>query len=301
MHECTNADAAVAGLGEPSNQPVTAQGVSLQPPVKGLSERVQLAVVIGNSGYITNPLTNPPNDAKDVALRLGELGFEVLGRVAGTFQWQEASNTVVSILDATDEDVETLVEMVSDRIGNAIGRQVIVFWFYSGHGLEAASVPYMVPVEPSGQVDYFDSLQTTSDLAAEMNDKLSSVYGISRTLAAYSSNNLHSIFVLDMCRDHPVTGTSSDGLLRGDPQLHDSVAILYGCSAGQHSQDAGSTGQHGVLTGLLLQELRNGRTFRDVFDRVSEAAGTDAQQPQLLQLVKHMGTHGMPHFSVPHL
>ena len=95
---------------------------------------MQLAVVIGNSRYIADPLANPPKDAKAVALRLGELGFEVLDRVDEIFGWQKASKMVVPILDVTKEDVEALVEVVYDRIGNSIGQQVssgtilVMYW-----------------------------------------------------------------------------------------------------------------------------------------------------------------------------
>jgi hypothetical protein len=36
------------------------------------------ALVIGNAAYKTSPLTNPVNDARDIARSLRELGFEVV-------------------------------------------------------------------------------------------------------------------------------------------------------------------------------------------------------------------------------
>ena len=42
-----------------------------------LAERV--ALVIGNSEYAANPLTNPVNDASDMAARLTEIGFRLHG------------------------------------------------------------------------------------------------------------------------------------------------------------------------------------------------------------------------------
>jgi uncharacterized caspase-like protein len=37
----------------------------------------RVALVVGNGAYGTNPLRNPPNDARDVAASLKETGFDV--------------------------------------------------------------------------------------------------------------------------------------------------------------------------------------------------------------------------------
>lgn len=41
---------------------------------------VQVALVIGNSNYKKSPLTNPVNDARDMAAKLLGLGFTVIKR-----------------------------------------------------------------------------------------------------------------------------------------------------------------------------------------------------------------------------
>ena len=44
------------------------------------SQGKRVALVIGNSAYTTGPLTNPVNDATDMAAALKSVGFEVLLR-----------------------------------------------------------------------------------------------------------------------------------------------------------------------------------------------------------------------------
>jgi uncharacterized caspase-like protein len=41
----------------------------------------RVALVIGNGTYKTAPLVNPPNDARDMAAALREVGFEVIEKI----------------------------------------------------------------------------------------------------------------------------------------------------------------------------------------------------------------------------
>ena len=100
-----------------SSQPLLSQNIPL-PSVAAMVEPLLLAVVIGNSQYATAPLRNPPNDARDMSARLHELGFEVLGRSEGE---------VGPILDATSDDIDSLVDMMCDRIVS--DRQVTCYSF----------------------------------------------------------------------------------------------------------------------------------------------------------------------------
>ena len=91
-------------------------------------------MVIGNSQYVgIRKLPNPPNDARDMAKRLSELGFEVLCREQdGGFEWQSpATAEVVPIYNATSEEIDTtgeeggsIVGSLRSRIAAGSGRQV---------------------------------------------------------------------------------------------------------------------------------------------------------------------------------
>ena len=112
--------------GEQSTQPIRWQLST------ATSEALRLAVVIGNSDYITaKKLTNPRHDAEKVSSRLRELGFHVLGRGESGFAWQETP-TVAPILDATAADIDAIVETLKDALetGEQLTetRQLIVFW-----------------------------------------------------------------------------------------------------------------------------------------------------------------------------
>ena len=109
---------------EPST-PIDAPASQSVPCSSDVDEQARCAVVIGNSSYTSfSRLENPRNDALDVCTRLHELGVEVLGRMQdGSFEWQgPATGEVVPILDATAEDIEDVVEILSDRI--VLDRQV---------------------------------------------------------------------------------------------------------------------------------------------------------------------------------
>ena len=114
-------------------------------------------------------------------------------------------------------------------------------------------------------MDYLDSLKTAANLSQELGQKLRSVSDVSQQLSSYAQDNLHSIFVLDMCRDQALSVASEPVLWRAAddaPKFHDSVAVLYACSVGQRADDRDATGQHGRLTGSLLKELQCGMRTR---------------------------------------
>lgn len=87
----------------------------------------RVALVIGNAGYRHAPrLTNPLNDANDVAGALQELGFE----------------TVV----ATDLDRSGMNDALA-RFSRIVSGADVALVYYSGHGMQWGNRNYLLPVE----------------------------------------------------------------------------------------------------------------------------------------------------------
>jgi hypothetical protein len=130
----------------------------------------RVALVIGNSAYKhTTRLTNPKNDANDVAAKLKALGFGVVEGID---------------LDkaATDRTILAFAEKLT-------GAEVGLF-FYAGHGMQVGGQNYLVPTDAK--------LATASAIDFEM-VRLDLVQ---RTMEREASTN---IIIIDACRDNPLS------------------------------------------------------------------------------------------------
>ena len=199
----------------------------------------RLALLIGNSAYQKNALSNPVNDARDFGALLAESGFETLVR--------------------TDLDLHGMEAAVLDfAAGLREGDTVLVF--YAGHGVESGGVNYLIPVDNAG-------LQSESDLKYK-------AYAASRVLEEVAARNAGlAILVLDACRDNPFpsrSGLSQRGLtvMAAPPRLES--IILYSTAPGTTAADG--TGRNSVFMRSLLAEIQTPNlSVRDVFDRVGGA------------------------------
>jgi hypothetical protein len=143
----------------------------------------RVALVIGNGAYQAVPvLTNPPNDAKDVAEALKSLGFEVTLGV--------------------DLDQAGMQRVIAEFSKKAAAADVSLF-YYGGHGLQVSSHNYLIPVDAQ--------LHTIEDIekrTIHFDDVLD---------AQAKGNGVHLVF-LDACRNDPIKNSSvllkSAGLAR---------------------------------------------------------------------------------------
>ena len=93
----------------------------------GARAETRVALVIGNGAYRNIPaLTNPANDATDVATALKRLGFD-------------------TIL-ATDQD-KAGMEDAEIRFARAASSADVAMFYYSGHALQFAGINYLAPVD----------------------------------------------------------------------------------------------------------------------------------------------------------
>jgi uncharacterized caspase-like protein len=204
----------------------------------------RIALVIGNGAYRAVPkLSNPANDAQDIAAELKELGF-----------------TVTTLVDADLASMEKARRDFSDAAGSA---QVRLF-FYAGHGVQAEGTNWLLPVDADVKEDY--ELKTKAFSAQALLDGLE---------AAGAGVN---IVVLDACRDNPFKASSrSAGASRGLAVMGIKGSLIaYATAPGQTAADG--RGRNGVFTEALLTELASpGKSIQElmtsVIARVSDTTG----------------------------
>ncbi len=209
------------------------------PAMAAAKERA--ALVIGNNDYRTLPdLRNARVDARDIAAKLNELGFDVVLKM--------------------DAGRRELSRALADFEGRLAGAEVGLL-FYAGHGIASGGQNWLIPSDARIEVE--------ADLMAE---------GIEMsefTRAMERAGSDLNIVIIDACRDNPLprrTRSASRGLVvepvRSGPS---GTAIMYSAAPGQTAQD-GPPGGHGVFTGALLRYLDEpGLKLEDVFKKTAAA------------------------------
>jgi uncharacterized caspase-like protein len=135
----------------------------------------RLALVIGNSTYQhVAELTNPQNDAADVAEKLRNLSFDVmLGTNLTREQMHEAFQKFSDELKPGDEGL----------------------FFYAGHGISLSGENFLIPIDMPGEIQVQDEAQSKEAL-----DKY--LVNISSVIEPMQKAKLGMIF-LDACRNTP--------------------------------------------------------------------------------------------------
>lgn len=211
------------------------------------------ALVIGNSSYAhVSPLSNPRNDAADLAAVLKELGFAV-------DQYNDLGQ--IELLRA--------LQNFQKQAANAD----IALIYYAGHGIEVERRNYLIPVDAELRSDRDINFRSVSlDLA----------------LQAVEGAGTLSVVILDACRDNPFlkqmtrsTRSIGRGLAAVEPEGNTLVA--YAAKEGTVAQDGEI--RNSPYATALMQTLREpgveiGKVFRRVRDRVLESTN-GVQEPFL--------------------
>jgi uncharacterized caspase-like protein len=195
----------------------------LQPPVVAASPSGTpnlRALVIGNAAYPTSPLTNPVNDATDMAALLRRLGF-----------------------DATlhkNADRPTMEKAV-DLFTRGVPRGSAGLFFFAGHGVQIDGVNYLLPI--GAQLDAASDVKYHA-VAADW------------VLARMDESGMDvKLLLLDACRNNPLGRSFQRTLSRGlgvmeTPQ---GALIAYATSPGKTADDG--PGRNSPFTVQLLREL----------------------------------------------
>jgi uncharacterized caspase-like protein len=206
----------------------------VSPGPTGTARRV--ALVIGNQDYPSNPLSNPRNDAVDVARALGEVGF-----------------TVTPLFDANREQLSIAI----DKFGRSLKAGDIVVFYYSGHGIAVQGQNYLIPID--FQADEEELVKFRAYAADEV-----------LTRIEVRKPRL-TMVILDACRNNPFLRSKGDdngGLVKmREPK---GSLIAFAAGPGQKARDLGND-RNSLFTKFFLQEMKQpGLQVSELFDRVVE-------------------------------
>jgi len=192
----------------------------------------RVALVIGNGAYTSvTALPTPANDARVLAERLAQLGYEVsLG---------------------VDKNRREMAEMLADFYSKAGGASVALFYF-SGHGMQIEGRNYLLPVDASfiGQASFLDVDAQAFDL---------------QKFIAVSSTAQISVVFVDACRDNPILEKSvASSLFKGTSvtkglavvqreSLNSGQFVGFAAEPGKTAETG--TGEISVYTQALLKGL----------------------------------------------
>lgn len=192
------------------------------------------ALIIGNSDYALMPLTNPENDAEDIAEKLESLDFEV-----------------IFAKNKSKAEMKALIRKFGEKLKQKGG---VGLFFYAGHGLQIDGHNYLVPVDFKASVSY-----EVADAAVNS--------GLITGAMEEAANPLN-IILLDACRDNPFprkNRSSARGLARMDSAS--GTIIAYSTSPGDVAADG--EGRNSPYTANLLKHMGSpGLTIEQVFKRV---------------------------------
>jgi uncharacterized caspase-like protein len=187
----------------------------------------RVALVIGNGAYqFTAPLSNPANDAADMAAALKRLGFEVI----------EGRNLDESGLRRTIK-----------RFAEALTGADVGLFFYAGHGLQVAGHNYLVPVD------------ARLENAAGLDFELIRLDIVHRTMERETKTN---VIFLDACRDNPLSrnlarsmGTRSSQIGKGLAVVESGVGTLISFSTQPGNVALDGEGRNSPYAASLIKHI----------------------------------------------
>ncbi|AXI41342.1 caspase family protein [Sulfitobacter sp. SK011] len=208
------------------------------------AQEKRVALVIGNSTYehVSN-LPNPKNDANDIGVALGRIGF-----------------SVTTHLDLDYRSMRLAIRDFAEEASDAD----MAFVYFAGHGIEIDGANYLIPVNAE-----LGSDRDVEFEAIRLDTVLSSVTGVQGV----------KVILVDACRNNPflsdMVQTSAKrsvgrGLGRIDPG---GVLVGYAARSGTLAMDG--EGRNSPYAKALLQHIEEpglelGKLFRRVRDTVFE-------------------------------
>lgn len=192
----------------------------------------RIALVIGNAAYPgVAALKNPANDARDIAARLGVLGFEVILR--------------------TDVRQKEMLRALTE-FGESLQAGTEALFFYAGHGMQVRGKNYLIPVDAE--------IRSESSVSSEAVD-------VDQLLDKLSPARL-SMVILDACRNNPFERRFRGGG-RGLAQINAPTGTLIAYATAPGKVAADGEGRNGLYTSELLAAMDvPGIKIEDVFKRV---------------------------------
>jgi formylglycine-generating enzyme required for sulfatase activity len=250
---CTNEQASTT-----KGDSATDFSIPAAPPIAHVPPEMQhqkrFALVIGNSAYQKEDLflTNPVNDATDLAKVLRQLDFEVVEKT-----------------NLGKLEMQTAIDLFSQKLFDNKG---VGLFYFSGHGIQHNGVNYMLPVD-------VESLTAIWQLPHKT---VSADYILDGMKAAMNQVN---IVILDACRDLPVSvkrwgkGDMVQGLSMEIP-IPGSVIAYAAAPGGVAASGEGEQNSPYVKHLMKWVQVPN-LSIDEVFTKVGEAVKTETYGNQL--------------------
>jgi hypothetical protein len=206
------------------------------PPLRAQPGEQRVALVIGNAAYLDQPLKNPVNDARLMAAKLRELGFDVILR-------ENASR------EAMGAAVRDFTRKLSP------GGVALVY--YAGHGIQSRGRNYLIPVDAS--------LGAESDLRFQAVD----IGALTEELEQGQARV--SMVILDACRNNPFE-RKLRGAGRGLVAIDAARGGLIAYATAPGAVAADGDGDNGPYTEELVRAMSiPNLKVEEVFKRVTAA------------------------------
>jgi hypothetical protein len=219
----------------------------------------KIALIIGNSKYPAPlDLTNPVNDARDLADSLKKMGFEVDLKL--------------------DLDKSHFDQALGDFARSAAKADVALF-YYAGHGVQYHGQNYFLPVD--------NQHRDNADIEFESIDMGSAVRAANRAPRI-------KILIVDACRNSVDSGKPKSrswtglGDANGLASINgtDGMIVFYSAAPGSVALDESGPAEHSPFAQSLLKRITEpGTDIQKVFREVSTdvvAATKGQQQPEIV-------------------
>jgi hypothetical protein len=237
-------------------------GFSLPSPqgqLKGIDPRLvaqkqpKFALVIGNANYEEGALSNPVNDATDMAKALRELDFEV------------------TLLQ--NQDLRSMETAIND-FSRQLRKGGVGVFYYAGHGVQVEGENYLIPLK--------------AQLLNEKDARYEAV-ALGKVLNAMEeARNQVNIIIIDACRDNPFyrrwRSSRRSSNVRGLTAVSPPTGIIIAYATREGNTAADGVGQrNSPFTSALLENIKKPNIdvqlmFRRVSTSVKEKTNA-AQQP----------------------
>jgi Caspase domain len=210
---------------------------ALATPAFAQNARIALVIGVGNYTAVTK-LRNPPRDARAVAAKLRDLGFQT-----------------DLLIDPDRAALERAIRALGDKAGSAD----VALFYYAGHALEAGGQNYLVPATAN--------VQSARDIPFETVE-------LNLVLAQLESRARTVLLFLDACRENPFAsriatgarGLVSRGLAASSANAMGTM-VVYATAPGQTADDG--AGEDSLFTTALLRHIDTpGLEVRQMLSRV---------------------------------
>jgi len=218
----------------------------------------KVALVIGNGAYKIEPLTNPANDAHDMAAILREVGFQV--------------TLVVNVN-------KTSIEKAINTFQQKLRKNGAGIFYYSGHAVQYKNENYIIPVGAMETIATIDKSKKSAIQAFK-----AQVVKIENVIAVMeqAKNKLNIVF-LDAYRDNPFKNfkkSIASGWTSGVAFTSDAERMLIAYAASPEKGVLSSQGHNSHYTEQLLQFIKQPLPIEFVLKKVRAAVKkkTNGQQ-----------------------